>query len=294
MRQVGKLLLPAVFAASVAQINALVNTILASTLITGSISWLYYADRLLELPVGLVAVALGTVILPHLSTMVARNDQQRFSATLDWGVHLGLMLGLPAAVALWLLAEPLVAVMFASFGGAMTDHDVRMAAAALEMFAVALPGFVLVKVLQPGFFANQDTRTPFRYAAIAVVVNLLGSLATFSWMGHVGLALATALSAWTQALLLLYGLVAKKHYQVGRLLLPWTARVVACSALLALGPGFFTPSDAQWIQMLPLPRVGWLGVIVLIGVLGYAAALFLFGLRPRHLRHEGAALSSKT
>ena len=146
VRQVGKLLLPAVFAASVAQINALVNTILASTLITGSISWLYYADRLLELPVGLVAVALGTVILPHLSTMVARNDQQRFSATLDWGVHLGLMLGLPAAVALWLLAEPLVAVMFASFGGAMTDHDVRMAAAALEMFAVALPGFVLVKV----------------------------------------------------------------------------------------------------------------------------------------------------
>ena len=96
-----------------------------------------------------------------------------------------------------MVAEPLVAVMFASFGGAMTDHDVRMAAAALEMFAVALPGFVLVKVLQPGFFANQDTRTPFRYAAIAVVVNLLGSLATFSWMGHVGLALATALSAWT-------------------------------------------------------------------------------------------------
>ncbi|MEC7554552.1 MAG: murein biosynthesis integral membrane protein MurJ [Pseudomonadota bacterium] len=294
VRQVGKLLLPAVFAASVAQINALVNTILASTLITGSISWLYYADRLLELPVGLVAVALGTVILPHLSTMVARNDQQRFSATLDWGVHLGLMLGLPAAVALWLLAEPLVAVMFASFGGAMTDHDVRMAAAALEMFAVALPGFVLVKVLQPGFFANQDTRTPFRYAAIAVVVNLLGSLATFSWMGHVGLALATALSAWTQALLLLYGLVTKKHYQVGRLLLPWTARVVACSALLALGLGFFAPSDTQWIQMLPSPRVGWLGVIVLIGVLGYAAALFLFGLRPRHLRHEGAALSSET
>ena len=97
-----------------------------------------------------------------------------------------------------------------------------------------------------------------------------------------------------KALLLLYGLVAKKHYQVGRLLLPWTARVVACSALLALGLGFFAPSDAQWIQMLSLPRVGWLGVIVLIGVLGYAAALFLFGLRPRHLRHEGAALSSET
>jgi hypothetical protein len=155
-----------VFAASVAQINALVNTILASTLVSGSISWLYYADRLLELPVGLVAVALGTVILPHLSTMVARNDQQRFSATLDWGVHLGLLLGLPAAVALWLLAKPLVAVMFTSFGGAMTEHDVRMAAAALEMFAIALPGFVLVKVLQPGFF-----RAPRHTHAVSIRVH---------------------------------------------------------------------------------------------------------------------------
>jgi putative peptidoglycan lipid II flippase len=290
VRQVGKLLLPAVFAASVAQINALVNTILASTLVSGSISWLYYADRLLELPVGLVAVALGTVILPHLSTMVARNDHQRFSATLDWGVHLGLLLGLPAAVALWLLAKPLVAVMFTSFGGAMTEHDVRMAAAALEIFAIALPGFVLVKVLQPGFFAHQDTRTPFRYASIAVAVNLIGSLATFSWMGHVGLALATALSAWTQALLLLYGLIAKKHYQMGSQLIGWVLRALVCSGLLAAGLWYFAPTDAQWLQMLALPRIGWLAVIVSVSVLGYAAALLLLGLRAKHIRHLGASL----
>ncbi len=290
VRQVGKLLLPAVFAASVGQINALVNTILASTLVSGSISWLYYADRLLELPVGLVAVALGTVILPHLSSMVARNDRQRFSATLDWGLHLGLLLGMPAAVALWLLAQPLVAVMFASFGGAMTEHDVRMAGAALEMFAIALPGFVLVKVLQPGFFANQDTRTPFRYAAIAVAVNLSVSLATFSWMGHVGLALATALSAWTQALLLLYGLLAKKHYQMGRSLLAWTLRVLVCSCLLTLGLWYFAPTDAQWWHMQSFTRVGWLAAIVVISVAGYCLALYLLGLRPRHLRHSGASL----
>ena len=290
VRQVGKLLLPAVFAASVAQINALVNTILASTLVSGSIAWLYYADRLLELPVGLVAVALGTVILPHLSSMVARNDQQRFNATLDWGLHLGLMLALPAAVGLWLLAEPLVAVMFTSFGGAMTEHDVRMAAAALEMFAVALPGFVLVKVLQPAFFAYQDTRTPFRYAAVAVAVNLLGSLATFTWMGHVGLALATALSAWSQALLLFYGLVSKGHYQMGGQLLVWGLRALLCSGLLAAGLWYFSPTDVQWLQMLPLHRAGWLCFMVTAAVLGYGLALFLFGLRPKHLRNQGATL----
>ena len=290
VRQVGKLLLPAVFAASVAQINALVNTILASTLVSGSIAWLYYADRLLELPIGLVAVALGTVILPHLSSMVARNDQQRFNATLDWGLHLGLMLALPAAVALWLLAEPLVAVMFASFGGAMTEYDVRMAAAALEMFALALPGFVLVKVLQPAFFANQDTRTPFRYAAIAVAVNLVGSLATFTWLGHVGLALATALSAWTQALLLLYGLSVRGLYQMGRPLLGWSLRALFCSVLLAAGLWYFSPADSEWLAMLPLARVGWLALVVVVSLVGYAVALFLFGLRPRHLRNQGSTL----
>ena len=290
VRQVGKLLLPAVFAASVAQINALVNTILASTLVSGSIAWLYYADRLLELPVGLVAVALGTVILPHLSSMVARNDRPRFNATLDWGLHLGLMLALPAAVGLWLLAEPLVAVMFTSFGGAMTEHDVRMAAAALEMFAVALPGFVLVKVLQPAFFAHQDTRTPFRYAVVAVAVNLMGSLATFTWMGHVGLALATALSAWSQALLLFYGLVSKGHYQMGRQLLVWGLRAVLCSGLLAVGLWYFSPTDMQWLKMLPSYRAGWLGLMVTAAVLGYGLVLFLFGLRPKHLRNQGATL----
>lgn len=290
VRQVGKLLIPAIFAASVTQINALVNTILASTLVSGSIAWLYYADRLLELPVGLVAVALGTVILPHLASMVARDDQQRFNATLDWGLHLGLVLALPAAVGLWLLADPLVAVMFTSFGGSMTEHDVRMAAAALEMFAVALPGFVLVKVLQPAFFAHQDTRTPFRYAAVAVLVNLLGSLATFSWMGHVGLALATALSAWTQALLLFYGLVSKGHYQMGGRLVAWGLRALLCSGLLALGLWFAGPTDLQWSNMLPLHRAGWMGVMVVVAVLGYCAALFICGLRLRNLRNQGAIL----
>ena len=158
------------------------------------------------------------------------------------------------------------------------------------MFALALPGFVLVKVLQPAFFANQDTRTPFRYAAIAVAVNLVGSLATFTWLGHVGLALATALSAWTQALLLFYGLSVRGLYQMGRPLLGWSLRALFCSVLLAAGLWYFSPADSEWLAMVPLARVGWLALVVVVSLVGYAVALFLFGLRPRHLRNQGSTL----
>ena len=142
--------MPALFSASVGQINALVNTMLASTLITGSITWLYFADRLMELPLGLAAVALGTVILPHLSRLANQEADKEFSRTMDWGVFLGLGVGLPAAIALYLLAAPLSAAVFLSVsGGAMSNLDIRMVALALEFFAVALPGFVLVKILAP-------------------------------------------------------------------------------------------------------------------------------------------------
>jgi len=284
--QVARLLVPAVLAASVGQINALVNTMIASTLITGSISWLYYADRLLELPVGLVAVVLGTVMLPYLSRMAAEGDTDSFSATLDWGVGLGLMLGLPAAVALYLLSQPLVATLFMSFGGgAMTPYDVRMAAYALEMFAVALPGFVLVRVLSPAFFANQDTKTPFRYASVAVAVNLIGSLATFSWFGHVGLAWATALSAWTQVVLLYIGLQRHGLYRprsIGRSV----AKSAAASVVLALGLLLFVPDASIWLATPALQRLGWILVVVVVGVSGYCLVLYALGVRPRDLAHQ--------
>ena len=165
LAQVRSLLIPALLANSVGQINTLINTILASTLIAGSISWLYYADRLLELPIGLVAVALGTVLLPHLSAMVVQGNPQRFQRTLNWGITLGVGLGLPAAVALYLLAEPLLAVIYLSLpGSAMTVADIQMAGAALQLFAIALPGFVLVKIFSPAFFANKDSKTPLRCA----------------------------------------------------------------------------------------------------------------------------------
>ena len=288
VRQVGKLLVPAVLAASVAQINALVNTILASTLITGSISWLYYADRLLELPVGLVAVALGTVMLPHLSRMAAGEDVEQFQRTLDWGLNLGLMLGLPAAVALYLLAEPLIGTMFMSMpNGAMTPYDVRMAAIALEMFALALPGFVLVKILAPAFFAHEDTKSPLRYAIGAMAANLICSLASFSWAGHVGLAWATAVSAWTHVVLLYFGMSRKGMYTLTAQMWPllWkTLIATVVLGILLLG----VTLDVPWLEMRGLDRaVGVVGLSV-AGVGVYTVTLVLLGVRPRHLKHLSA------
>ena len=287
VRQVGSLLLPAVFSASVGQINALVNTMIASTLATGSIAWLYYADRLLELPVGLIAVALGTVMLPHLSRLVALGDSAGFLRTVNWGFGLGLMLGLPAAIALYLMSEPLLAFLYMTFAGsAMTGHDVVMAGQALEMFAIALPGFVLVKVLAPAFFAHQDTQTPFRYAVIAVAVNLIGSLATFQWLGHVGLALATALSAWTQASLLYVGLHRRGWIKFDRKVVFVLLRtVIACGVLvlgLTLGMTQTDLSSGQWLEMAGSDRAMQVLLTCFVGATGYGLTLLLLGVRPRH------------
>jgi len=285
VRQVGKLLVPAVLAASVGQINALVNTVLASTLVTGSISWLYYADRLLELPFGLVAVALGTVMLPHLSKMAAGDDQQQFSRTMDWGINLGLMLGLPAAVALFVLAEALLGTLYMSFAdGAMTAHDVRMASLALEMFALALPGFVLVKILSPAFFAHEDTRSPLRYATIAVLANLLVSLSTFRWFGHVGLAWATAISAWTHVFLLYFGLQRLGRYQVSARVWPMLWKTMMASGLLAAGL-IFLADGVDWVQMPAMQRLMSVAGISVGGVVFYLIVLLIVGLRWRDIKH---------
>lgn len=292
VRQVGKLLLPAIAAGSVGQINALVNTMLASTLVTGSISWLYYADRLLELPIGLVAIALSTVMLPHLSRMAQSGDQDQFKATMSWGLSFGLMLGLPAGIALYCLADGLIATLFISVsGGAMTPLDVRMAGYALEMFAVALPGFVLVRILSPAYYAHQDTRSPFRYAAVAVGVNLVVSLATFSWFGHVGLAWATAISAWSNVFLLYRGLRRSGKYTADARLWRMLWRVLV--ATLVLGGGLmWTVGQWDWLSMDGVSRAAYMALVTICGIGGYAMVLWVLGVRPKDLNHASAALSA--
>lgn len=286
VRQVGRLLVPAMFAASVSQINTLIDTILASTLITGSISWLYYADRLLELPIGLVAVALGTVLLPNLSRLASSGDERGFAQTLEWGLRLGVLLGLPAACALYLLALPLVSSLF--LHGAMTPQDARMASLALEAFAVGLLPLVLVKVTAPAYFAREDTATPLKFAVAAVTTNTALNLALFSWFGHVGLAFATSVAAWVHAGLLWRGLTgphvaAPRRYLATRLLWVTAARAAVAALIMTLTLWLMLPEGDRWLQVDVWTRAAWIAMAVAGGAAVYLLVLLLAGERPRRL-----------
>ncbi|MEZ5558235.1 MAG: murein biosynthesis integral membrane protein MurJ [Pseudomonadales bacterium] len=284
VRQVGKLLLPAVFAASVSQINSLVDTMLASTLMTGSISWLYYSDRLLELPIGLVAVALGTVLLPNLSRLDSAGDTRGFVATLDWGVRMGLLLGLPAAVALYVLALPLIATLFQH--GQMTALDARMAALSLQAFAVGVMPLVMVKVLAPAYFSRQETAIPFRIGVVAVLTNIGLNLSVFFWFGHVGLALATSASAWVNAMLLLRGLLQRDLYRPSAVLGRTALRALAAAVVMAAVLVWLLPADQAWLTAPSIERGGWVAAAVSGGAALYLLLLLILGERPRDLLHR--------
>jgi putative peptidoglycan lipid II flippase len=283
-RKVGKLLVPAVFAASVNQINALIDTMLASTLMTGSISWLYYSDRLLELPIGLVAVALGTVLLPNLSRLDSEADLGGFRETLDWGIRVGAFFSLPAAAALYVLAVPLISTIF--LHGALTAIDARMAALALQAFAVGLLPLVLVKVLAPGYFAQEDTATPFRIGVVSVAVNVVLNLALFRVMGHVGLALATSTAACVNAFLLWRGLYRAGRCRPSRQSALMLARCVLATSIMVGVLIWLTPADAAWLSASVIERAGWLLVSVGAGGIIYLATIWLTGGRISQLLHR--------
>ena len=283
-REVGRLLVPALLASSAGQLNALIDTILASMLLTGSIAWLYYADRLLELPIGLVAVALGTVLLPSLSRLAGAGDRAAFSRTLDWGLRMGVLLGLPASMALALLAEPLIATIF--LHGEMTAIDAAMASLALRAFACGALPLVLVKILAPAFFADKDTRTPLRFALTAIGVNVALNLSLFWWFGHVGLALATAASGWVHFWLLWRGVHGAGYYQATSALGRTAVRALGASALMGAVLAALSPSAEFWFAASALHRVPWLVGLVAAGGLTYAAALWVSGLRVAQLQHR--------
>lgn len=282
VRKIMKLMAPALFGASVYQLNSLVNTMLASMLETGSVTWLYYTDRLIELPLGIFAVAIGTVILPSLSSKHADASPEAFSRTLDWAIRMVLLIGLPAALALFALAEPLLSTLFQY--GEFSALDVTQTAASLRAYSAGLLAAMLIKVLAPGFYARQDTRTPVRIGVLAMLANmLLGALLVWEWR-HVGLASAMALSAWLNAGLLYLGLRRSGVYQPLpgwalqwlRMLLAGAAMVVACYWL--------SLQTTVWNEAGVWSRVGWLSLIVAAGVVIYLSSLVVLGLRVRHLR----------
>ncbi|MDX9874234.1 MAG: murein biosynthesis integral membrane protein MurJ [Spongiibacteraceae bacterium] len=282
------LIVPALFGVSVSQINLLLGTVIASFLPTGSVSWLYYSDRLSELPLGVFAVAIGTVILPSLSRNRAAGSSEAFSQTLNWALRLILLIGLPAAVALFVLGPSILMTLFQY--RETTPFDIRMSALSLAAIATGLTAFMLIKVLAPGFYARQDMKTPVRIGITAMVANMVLSvilvvpLHHYLTLGHVGLALATSLAAWLNAGLLYRALRRDGVLQLtpgwGRYLL----QLGGACLLMAATLWWINPALTEWQQWLWWQRVGRLLGIIAAGGGVYLLVLGLGGVRPRQLR----------
>lgn len=284
-----KLMLPGIIGSSVAQINLLFDTLLASFLITGSVSWLYYADRLVEFPLGIFGIALATVILPVLSRAHASGSPQEFSHTLDAGLRWVLLIGLPATAGLIILSQAALSTLF-EYGG-FQSSDVEMAGLALVAYGIGLPGFMLVKILAPAFYSRQDTKTPVRIAIRAMLSNMVMNvlfvvpLVLLQVPGaHAGLALATALASYINAGLLFRHLRREAIYQpvAGWRKLMWQMlfAVVAMSAVLVWG----VPEASAWSGMNGRQRVLEISLWVVAGTAVYLAALRLSGMRLSVLR----------
>jgi putative peptidoglycan lipid II flippase len=288
VKKVFRLMLPAIFGVSVAQINVLVNTLLASFLVTGSVSWLYYSDRVMEFPLGVFGIALATVILPSLSKLHARGDGKSFSELLDWALRWVFIIVLPAAIGLIMLADGLIATLFQY--GATTPGDVRMMSNSLIGFALGLLGLVMVKILAPGFFARQNTRTPVKVGVIAMVVNMVVAIALFYPFKHVGLAIATSIAAWVNAGLLYKLLRADSIYVPQPGWLPLFLKVGTGSLIMAVVLYWCAGSIDLWINATVWERVSRLSLCVALGAVVYFAVLFAFGIRPKHLLLNKAEL----
>jgi putative peptidoglycan lipid II flippase len=284
-----KLMVPAIFGSSAAQINVLIGGIIASMLPVGSISYLYFSDRLMEFPLGIFGIALGTVTLPYLSRLWANDEKIAFTQTLDWSLKLALLIAVPAAIGLFVLAEALVTALF--FGGLFDEHSVRMTAMALQAYAVGLVGFSFVKILAPAYFAREDTKTPVRIALAALLLNLVLSI-SLAWAmsanglagPHAGLAAATSVAAMLNAVLLYRGLRKDKvlYHSAGWPVL--ISRVaLACLAMYAALYQLHRPLE-WWITSSLGERIGWLAITIVAGAGTYFAALLLMGTRLSQFR----------
>lgn len=281
VRKIMRLMVPAVFGSSVGQVNLLVDTVLASFLVTGSLSWLYYSDRLMELPLALFGITIGTVILPSLSREHANESREDFGHTLDWAIRMVILVGTPATVALIILSKRLIATLF--YQGEMTRYDVTMASYSLIAFSIGLLGHMLVKVLAPGYFSRQDTVTPVRYGIVAMLSNMALNLVLIWHLKHAGLALATSISAFINAGLLWRGLAR------GGVLVKvpgWAlflGRVVAANVALCLFLILLAPSVDVLFGMAFWERLATMLLICGGGALTYGASLMLTGFRFREM-----------
>jgi putative peptidoglycan lipid II flippase len=272
LRGVLRTMAPALLGVGVAQISLLINTQIASWLQAGSVSWLSYADRLMEFPTAMLGVALGVVLMPQLAAAKASDDAERYSGMLDWGLRLVLLLSLPSAVALLVFSTPLVATLF--HYGAFRDADVQQVSLALAGYGVGLLGLVAIKVLAPGFYASRDMKTPVRIAIVVLVLTQLLNIALVPWLRHAGLALSIGIGALVNAAWLLVGLRRRGSYQPSPGWGVFVLQVLAATALL----GVFLAWAAHafpWVQWRGEP---WLRAGAMAGMLAASAAIYFASL----------------
>lgn len=276
--KVRRLMIPALFGVSVGQINLLLDTFIASFLITGSISWLYYSDRLLEFPLGLFGIAIATVILPTLSRNHVSSDAKAFAANIDWAVKMVCVLGIPAAAGLMVLAEPMLLVIFQR--GEFTPNDAVMASHSLVAYAAGLLSFMLVKVLAPGFFSRHDIKTPVKYGIWCMAANMLFNLVFAIPFGYIGLAIATTLSATMNATLLYTKLHRLGVYRAPVATLHFLIKVGLATMLMAGVVVYMRPGMEIWLDLPLMLQIIELGKLIVMAAFVFVASLLLLGIRP--------------
>ena len=282
VKRIRTLMIPALFGVSASQLNLLVNTILASFLATGSISYLYYSDRLLEFPIGIFAVAISTVILPALSRVDIKTQHANYERTLDWGVRLVLLLGIPSALGIIALREPILRVIF--MRGAFSEENVILSSHSLLASVSGLCAIMLVRVLVQGFAALQDTKTPVRCSIVAIGANICFNLILVWPLDYIGLALSTALAAFVNAGQLLYLLHKRDIYRVSATTLLFIGKALISGLIMAVTVRYFSPEFTVWAQMTTLTSIFYLAVLILGGALLFGLSCIVLGIRPRHIK----------
>lgn len=289
VKKVIRLMIPAIFGSSVAQINLLLDTIIASFLISGSVTWLYYSDRLLEFPLGVLGIAIGTVILPTLSQQHARESKEDFNNTLNWALRLVTLITIPACVGLFILAAPILATLFEY--GKFTATDTYLSSLSLMAYMLGLPALVIIKILAPGFYARQDTKTPVKIGIIAMVCNMVMNIAFVVPLvmldyeaPHIGLALATSFSAYINATLLYINLRDNGVFTPQKGWGTWLFRIGIASIAMTAIIVWLNASTVQWSQWQPAERLSSLVIIIMTAAITYFLLLWLQGLRPTHLK----------
>jgi len=275
--KIRKLIVPALFGVSVTQINLLLDTLIASFLITGSISWLYYADRLLEFPLGLFGIGIATVVLPSLSKLHSKNNKAEFTATLDWGIKVISLFGWPALAGLMVLAQPIIMVLF--MRGEFTQNDVMQVSMALFAYLSGLLSFMIIKILAPGYYARQDTKTPVKIGIKAMVANMVFNLMLAPFFGYVGLAIATTMSATLNAWLLYRGLKAAHIYQLSKSTKIFISKLIVSAMVMAAVVFKLSADFNSWLGMSFIEQVSQLVFCISFGVLSYFAMILLLGIR---------------